>query len=69
MADEINSSFKQLFEGFSKLERPDRLKRLQEMGVLTSEDISYLKKSSGLDISLAENFIENVPFILCTFHM
>lgn len=47
------------FEGFSKLERKERFKVLQDLGFLTKEDIKLLKLSSFLDPDLAEKFIEN----------
>lgn len=47
------------FEGFSKLERKDRFRVLQEQGLLTKEDIRILKSSQFLELDLAEKFIEN----------
>lgn len=47
------------FEGFSKLERKERFKVLQDLGYLTKEDVRLLKLSNFLDPDLAEKFIEN----------
>ncbi len=47
-------------KGFSKLNRKERFKKLIEIGALTLEDVKYLQTSSGLDLNLAEHFIENV---------
>ncbi|MEQ1664457.1 MAG: hydroxymethylglutaryl-CoA reductase, degradative [Bdellovibrionales bacterium] len=49
-----------LFNGFSKLDRKERLERLEEMGALTSEDTAFLLSGKSIDIKLAEHFIENV---------
>ncbi len=56
----MNDDMKELFSGFSKLERAERLHRLEQMGALTSEDIGFLKSGKNPDINLAEHFIENV---------
>lgn len=50
----------QLFQGFSKLTREERFARLQQMGVLTSEDIDYLRAGCVQNTVLAEKLIENV---------
>lgn len=47
------------FEGFSKLERKERFKVLQDLGYLTKEDVRLLKLSNFLEPDLAEKFIEN----------
>lgn len=49
-----------LFNGFSKLNRRDRLAKLVEMRALTPDDVTFLNMSTGLNPDLAENFIENV---------
>lgn len=49
-----------LLNGFSKLSREERFQRLVKLGVLTSEDIRFLSSGGIRDITLAENFIENV---------
>ena len=56
----ISTNAAQLFKGFSKLNRRDRLAKLVEMGALTSDDVTFLNMSAGLDPELAEHFIENV---------
>lgn len=47
------------FEGFSKLERKERFRVLQDLGYLTKEDVKLLRQSSFLEPDLAEKFIEN----------
>lgn len=48
------------FKGFSKLNREERLKRLEAMGALTPEDVEFLQAGAPVAPELAENFIENV---------
>jgi hydroxymethylglutaryl-CoA reductase len=50
----------ELFKGFSKLSLPERLKRLVELGGLSSEEVRYLQKGGLQDFTLGEKFIENV---------
>ncbi|RME16243.1 MAG: hydroxymethylglutaryl-CoA reductase, degradative [Bdellovibrio sp.] len=52
--------FKSLFQGFSKLNRKERLQRLYQMGALSAEDLKFLNAGAPVDPGLAENFIENV---------
>ncbi len=49
-----------LFKGFSKLTRSERLLRLVETGALTSEEVRYLQMGGLQDFNLGEKFIENV---------
>jgi len=49
-----------IFKGFSKLTRRERLNALQETGVLETRDVDYLEKGGLKDIGLGEKFIENV---------
>jgi hydroxymethylglutaryl-CoA reductase len=49
-----------IFKGFSKLTRRERLSALQETGVLESRDVDYLEKGGLKDTALGEKFIENV---------
>ncbi len=56
----LKNAIGDLFKGFSKLTRPERLTRLVAMGALTQEDIKYLSQNQGLSPNLAEQFIENV---------
>lgn len=51
---------KDVFSGFSKLDREQRLKALLEIGALTREDVAFLDKGGLKDTQLAEKFIENV---------
>ena len=60
MDEKVNEQYKKLFQGFSKLDRDERLRRLLQMGALSKEDICELKKESLLKLDLAENLIENV---------
>ncbi|MEK6556103.1 MAG: hydroxymethylglutaryl-CoA reductase, degradative, partial [Bdellovibrionota bacterium] len=60
MASKLEAQFKELFEGFSKLPREERLQRLEKMGALTREDVQYFMAGAPLSTALAENFIENV---------
>lgn len=51
----------ELFQGFSKLTREERLQRLVEMGALNSDDVKFLKNGGqNVPVDLAEKFIENV---------
>lgn len=49
-----------LFQGFSKLESAARLKRLMDAGLLSKEDVEYLRNGGLQDPTLGEKFIENV---------
>lgn len=49
-----------IFKGFSKLNRRERLNALEETGRLEKHDIDFLEKGGLKDISLGEKFIENV---------
>jgi hydroxymethylglutaryl-CoA reductase len=49
----------ELFQGFSKLERDERLHRLVEMGALSPEDMRFLRAGAPVPSDLAEKFIEN----------
>ncbi|CDZ77820.1 3-hydroxy-3-methylglutaryl-coenzyme A reductase [Legionella massiliensis] len=56
----LNSQAGELFQGFSKLTREERFKRLLAMGALTSDDIQYLQEGAVQDTVLADKLIENV---------
>ncbi len=49
-----------IFKGFSKLSREERLQALLEVGALHDSDVEYLAKGGLRDTSLGEKFIENV---------
>lgn len=49
-----------IFKGFSKLSREERLKALMEVGVLHDSDVDYIAKGGLRDTALGEKFIENV---------
>lgn len=59
MASEVDR-MQELFQGFSKLGREERMNRLVEMGALSSEDVRFLKGGAHVPLELAEKFIENV---------
>lgn len=50
----------EVFKGFSKLSREERLQRLVEVGALTGEDVAFLDRGGLENFDLAEKFIENV---------
>ena len=50
----------QMFSGFSKLTRSQRYKRLIKMGVLTQDEVSFLKRGGIKSMNLADKLIENV---------
>jgi hydroxymethylglutaryl-CoA reductase len=55
----MNSS-KINLSGFAKLNRIERVQKLEELGLLESEDVDLLMRERTLDPILAESFIENV---------
>lgn len=59
MASKVDR-MQELFQGFSKLGRDERLSRLVEMGALAPEDVRFLKGGAQVPVELAEKFIENV---------
>ncbi|MCX7118206.1 MAG: hydroxymethylglutaryl-CoA reductase, degradative [Legionellales bacterium] len=50
----------QLFQGFSKLSREERFKRLVAIGAMTPEDVLFLRDGGVSDVHLADQLIENV---------
>lgn len=50
----------EIFKGFSKFSREERLDALLETGVLEKADVEYLKRGGLKDFNLGEKFIENV---------
>ena len=52
--------YDKLFQGFSKLDREERLQRLLEAGALSTDDVRFLRMGSPVSVDLAEKFIENV---------
>ncbi|MBX3033511.1 MAG: hydroxymethylglutaryl-CoA reductase, degradative [Bdellovibrionaceae bacterium] len=50
----------EVFQGFSKLDRHERLEALMETGLLSAEEAEYLERGGLRDIKLGEKFIENV---------
>jgi hydroxymethylglutaryl-CoA reductase len=56
MAKHLN----EIFKGFSKLSRTERLQALLEVGALQKSDLDYLDRGGMKDTSLGEKFIENV---------
>lgn len=53
-------NLEQLFQGFSKISREERLSRLKSMANLNDQDLAVLEGKIPFDLNLAENFIENV---------
>lgn len=53
-------NLKDMFKGFSKLNREERLQALLDAGVLAAEDYTFLVKGGLRDTQLGEKFIENV---------
>lgn len=53
-------NLEQLFAGFSKLSRAERLERLKGMAHLSDEDLDILEGTKAFDLDLAEHFIENL---------
>ncbi len=49
-----------IFKGFSKLTRRERLEALEEVGALESRDVDFLERGGLKDTALGEKFIENV---------
>jgi hydroxymethylglutaryl-CoA reductase len=56
----LSQNLADLFKGFSKLSREERLKTLVRAGVLQSTDTDFLQKGGLKDFALGEKFIENV---------
>ena len=56
----MDDKIKDLFKGFSRLNKAERFSRLIKMGALTTDDIKYLKAGGIKKLDLAEKFIENV---------
>lgn len=56
----LKTNAQRLFEGFSKLDRQERLQRLFQMGALTEDDLNFLNQGGIEKPDLAESFIENV---------
>ena len=50
----------EIFKGFSKLTRAQRLDALLQVGLLKPADVEYLERGGLRDTSLGEKFIENV---------
>ncbi len=56
----MKKQLQDIFKGFSKLSREERLNALLEVGALNPTDVEYLVKGGLRDTSLGEKFIENV---------
>ena len=50
----------ELFKGFSKLSKEDRLAGLLQFGLLEKSEVEYLQRGGLKDTSLGEKFVENV---------
>lgn len=55
-----NLEFSQALDGFSKLTLEQRYQRLAGLGLLSTEDIQFLKRGGIKSLDLGEKFIENV---------
>ncbi len=53
-------TLQEMFKGFSKLSREERLSALQDVGALQKADADFLDKGGLKDTKLGEKFIENV---------
>lgn len=58
--DPNGAAFDGALQGFSKLSRDERFRRLVAVGALTESEAQALKAGGLKDTALAENFIENV---------
>lgn len=56
----MKKDLQDIFKGFSKLSREERLDALLEVGALNESDVDYLVRGGLRDTSLGEKFIENV---------
>ncbi len=56
----MEKSLADIFKGFSKLNREERLRALLETGLLQESDIHFLANGGLKEFTLAEKFIENV---------
>ncbi len=56
----MKKELQDIFKGFSKLSREERLAALMEVGALQESDIEYLLDGGLKDTTLGEKFIENV---------
>lgn len=52
--------YAEVFQGFSKLNRDERLDRLLRLGALLPEDVRFLRAGGQVPVEFAEKFIENV---------
>ncbi len=60
MSQTNKNKLSDLFSGFSKLNYNERLKALNDVGLINDGEQNYLKSGGLQDISLAEKFVENV---------
>ncbi len=56
----MKKQLQDIFKGFSKLSREERLQALKDTGALESNEVEFLMKGGLKDTSLGEKFIENV---------
>ncbi len=56
----MTKQLQDIFKGFSKLSREERLNALIEVGALQESDVDYISKGGLKDTNLGEKFIENV---------
>lgn len=58
--EESSIDLAELFKGFSKLSREERLLALKQFGLLEKTEVEYLERGGLKDTSLGEKFVENV---------
>jgi len=56
----MTKELQDIFKGFSKLDREERLQALLDVGALSEDDVDYLSRGGLRDTKLGEKFIENV---------
>lgn len=56
----MTKNLQEIFKGFSKLSREERLQALFDVGALQRNDLEYLERGGLKDTHLGEKFIENV---------
>ena len=66
----MKKQLQDIFKGFSKLSREERLDALLEVGALQPSDVDYLSRGGLRDTTLGEKFIENViGYFLSLIHI
>lgn len=58
--NDVAGDLAELFKGFSKLSREERLQALKQFEILDKSEVEYLERGGLKDTSLGEKFVENV---------